>query len=173
MVQTILLLVVLTLIAGGGGAIVGMLIGPPPPTPEAAAQKPPEPAPTEKARDDSARGGAHGSEERRAEAPRAAASQPVLKLKELAPIVTNLSSPETSWIRLQASILYDTAAVPRPEALAAEVMSDIVGFLRTVSLSSIEGAEGLRRLHEDLSDLVITRSEGHVRELIIQGVVVQ
>jgi flagellar protein FliL len=177
MVQTILLLVALTLVAGGGGAFVGTLIGASPPTsaPQDAFPQKPAETPAEKGRGDPGRGGhgGHGAEEKHADTPKAATPQPVLKLKELAPIVTNLSNPETSWIRLQASILYDTAAVPHPEALAAEVMSDIVGFLRTVSLASIEGAEGLRRLHEDLTDLVVTRSEGHVRELILQGVVVQ
>jgi flagellar protein FliL len=171
-VQTIVALAVLTLIAGGGGAFVGTMIGAPPPgaAPEAPAPVAP---PAEKGRGDGGHGGGAGADNKHGDAAKAPPSAPVLKLKELAPIVTNLSNPDTSWIRLQASIIYDTAAVPHPDALAAEVMSDIVAFLRTVSLSSIEGADGLRRLHEDLTDRVVTRSDGHVREIIIQGVVVQ
>lgn len=176
--QTIIALAVLTLVAGGGGAFLGTLIGAPPgppPAPEPpVVEKPAEP-PAEKGHGDSGHGASAHGDDKHAEAPKPtpAAPAPILKLKELAPIVTNLSNPDTSWIRLQASIVYDTAAVPHPEALAAEVMSDIVAFLRTVSLSSIEGADGLRRLHEDLTDRIVTRSDGHVRELIIQGVVVQ
>jgi flagellar basal body-associated protein FliL len=96
-----------------------------------------------------------------------------LQFKELAPIVTNLGDPKTSWIRLQAAILFDGRGIVHQEEFFAEAMADIVAFLRTLSLSSLEGADGLRWLNEELNDRLATRSNGSVRELIIQTIVVQ
>ena len=101
------------------------------------------------------------------------ARTPLLQLKELPPIVTNLASPEKAWIRMQASIVYDTSLVTQPDIMVAQIVSDTVAFLRTETLASIEGAEGLRRLREDLNERASIRSDGHVRELIIETLVTQ
>jgi flagellar basal body-associated protein FliL len=96
-----------------------------------------------------------------------------LKLKELPPIVTNLGDPSSAWVRLQAAIVYDPASTSDIEILSSQIRSDIVGFLRATSLSSVQGAEGLRRLHEDLSDRATVRSGNRVKEFIIETVVFQ
>jgi flagellar FliL protein len=98
---------------------------------------------------------------------------PELKLKELAPVVTNLGDPETVWVRLEAAIVYEEKSIPNVEILASQIRSDIVAFLRATSLSSIQGADGLGRLHEDLSDRASIRSGNRVREFIIETFVVQ
>lgn len=94
-------------------------------------------------------------------------------LKELPPIVTNLSEPGSNWIRIQVSIVYDPSAAPHADVLMSQLTGDIVAYLRTVSMRSIEGTSGLRRLHEELADRASIRSEGAIQELIVQSLVVQ
>ena len=95
-------------------------------------------------------------------------------LKPLAPIVTNLASPERTWIRLEALDRHRTASRPRTtSALSAQIAEDIVAFLRTVSLAQIEGASGFQHLREDLNDRVRVRSGGKVRDLVVQSLVVE
>ncbi|MBY6240599.1 flagellar basal body-associated FliL family protein [Methylosinus sp. Sm6] len=174
--QTVVALVVATLVAVGGGGFLGMtLVGEQPAAPahgdeakESAAASRPAPEPADKGHG----GGGHGAAAPAAKeaAPPAA---PKWKLKELAPIVTNLADPEMGWVRMQAAIVYDGEAVPQTDLLVSQVTADIVAFLRTMTLASIQGADGLRRLHEDLSERAVIRSEGRIRELIIQALVVQ
>lgn len=97
----------------------------------------------------------------------------VMTVKELPPIVTNLAKPETAWIRLQAAIVFDPKEFPHAEKLAPEIMSDITAYLRSLSIGALEGADGLRRLQEELEERVAIRSEHKVRELIIETMVVQ
>lgn len=97
----------------------------------------------------------------------------VMEVKELPPVVTNLGEPETAWIRLQAAIVFDPKEFPHAEKLVPEIMSDITAYLRSLSVSSLEGAAGLRRLREELGERVAIRSEHKVREFIIETMVVQ
>jgi flagellar protein FliL len=94
-------------------------------------------------------------------------------LRELPPIITNLAEPSDAWVRVQASIVFDSKAVPKPDVIAAEIGEDILGFLRTLSVAQIGGASGLQHLREDLKERASIRSGGLVRELIIQTLVVQ
>jgi flagellar FliL protein len=172
--QTVIALVVATLLAVGGGAFLGTtLVGDKTPAhgdetkQSAAAPAKPAPEPTDKGH-----GGGHGGAAPAKEEP-APAPAPKWKLKELTPIVTNLAESEAGWVRLQAAIIYDMAALPEPDLLVSQVTADIVAYLRTMTLVSIQGADGLRRLHEDLSERAAIRSEGHIREIVIQALVVQ
>jgi flagellar basal body-associated protein FliL len=152
-VQTVVALVVATLIGAVGGGVLGFtLVGE---------------APTLKADQSESSGDSSAAKTVATPAP------PRLRLRELPPIVTNLAAPETSWVRLQAAIVFEGEALAQSDVLLSEVTADIVAFLRTMTLSSIEGAEGLRRLHEDLSERAVIRSEGRIHELIIQALVVQ
>jgi flagellar FliL protein len=122
------------------------------------------------------RGGGHAEKE-----PKATLTAPharpidfsVMTVKELPPIVTNLAKPETAWIRLQAAIVFDPKEFPHAEKLAPEIMSDITAYLRSLSIGALEGADGLRRLQEELEERVAIRSEHKVREFIIETMVVQ
>lgn len=96
-----------------------------------------------------------------------------LSVRELAPVVTNLASPANAWVRLQAAIVYDKKAVPNIELTAAEVTNDLSAFIKTLSVSQIQGASGLQDLREDLNERVQVRTEGRVRELMIEMLVVQ
>jgi flagellar FliL protein len=112
---------------------------------------------------------AAGAEEKPA-APTLEASS---KLLDLPAVVTNLGSPQETWIRLEASLLIDPKAAPQSEALGAEIASDILAFLRTTSLSQIQGAAGLQNLRDDLNERAAIRSGGSVKELVIRTLVVQ
>lgn len=96
-----------------------------------------------------------------------------LTVRELTPIVTNLADPATNWIRLQSAIVFNPDDLPHPEKIIAELTSDITGYLRTVSLTSLEGADGLRRLQEELSERASIRSNGRIHEFIVETMVVQ
>jgi flagellar FliL protein len=95
------------------------------------------------------------------------------RLVDLPAVVTNLGSPQETWIRLEASLLLDPKAAPQPEAMSAEIAGDILAFLRTTSLSQIQGAAGLQNLRDDLNERVAIRSGGSAKELVIRTLVVQ
>lgn len=96
-----------------------------------------------------------------------------LTVKAIPPIVTNLASPKTTILRIEASLIFDGAAPSDAEALAAQISGDSLAFLRTVTLPQIEGASGLLHLREDLTERAKIRSDGRVRELVIQSLAVE
>jgi flagellar FliL protein len=107
------------------------------------------------------------------EKPGAANLETSSKLVDLPAVVTNLGSPQETWIRLEASLLIDPKAAPKSEALSAEIAGDILAFLRTTSLSQIQGPAGLQNLRDDLNERASIRSGGSVKELVIRTLVVQ
>lgn len=167
--RTILAVLSLTLVAVGAGAILGWTLGERTQPPAARSDEQPQ------ATGENSHGRSQKSRDAEASARKPGERAPFqsLQIKELPPIVTNLAAPETKWVRLQAAIVYDLSVTPQPELLARELMSDIVAFLRTLTLASVEGVDGLRRLQEDLSERAAIRSEGRIREFIIQALVVQ
>ena len=94
-------------------------------------------------------------------------------LLDLPPIVTNLGSPGDTWVRLEASIVFDAKALPHPEVVAAEIATDELAYLRTVALSQLEGPIGLANIRQDLNERAAIRSGGKVSELIVRALVVQ
>lgn len=94
-------------------------------------------------------------------------------LRELPPIVTNLAQPAETRVRLQVAIVFAKQAVEAPNVLAAEISDDIVAYLKTLSIAELQGASGLQALREDLADRVAIRSQGKVREVMIENLVVQ
>ncbi len=104
----------------------------------------------------------------------AAASQTAIaNVRELPPVITNLDQTSDTWVRLQAAIVFDSAKVEKPDVMATEISSDILGFMQTLSVAQISGSAGLQHLREDLNDRAIVRSEGRVRELVIESLVLQ
>jgi flagellar FliL protein len=94
-------------------------------------------------------------------------------LFDMPPIVTNLGAPRDTWIRLEASIVFDAKALPHPEVMAREIAGDELAYLRTVTLTQIEGPVGLQDIRQDLKERASIRSGGKVTELIIRTLVVQ
>ena len=143
LMQTILATVVVTVMAGGMGALFAV---PAPSAPTPAANSEPTP------------GGV---------VPAASG------LFEMPPIVTNLGSPKDTWIRLEAAIVFDAKSVEHPETLAEEIAGDELAYLRTVTLSQVEGPIGLENIRQDLNERAAIRSGGKVGELVIRTLVVQ
>ena len=150
MLGAIVPILVLTLAAAGGGAVIGKQIVS---ATRAAGEKAATPADASK--------------------PAAAATLPARTLKELTPVVTNLADPDGSWIRLQTAIVYDKTDAPAMEALAPKVSEDVLAFVRTLTLEQIQGASGLEALRDDLNERAKVRSDGKVRELLIEMLVVR
>lgn len=92
---------------------------------------------------------------------------------DLPPIVANLGAPQDTWVRLEASMVFDPKTLPHPEAVAGKVGEDILAYVRTVTLKQLEGPIGLQAIREDLNERATTRSEGKVRELVLRTLVVQ
>jgi flagellar FliL protein len=143
LMQTILATLVVTAMAGAMGALFAV---PPPPAPEPAAKAAPTP------------GGV---------VPAASG------LFEMPPIVTNIGSPKDTWIRLEASIVFDAKAVQHPETLAEDIAGDELAYLRTIALAQVEGPIGLENIRQDLNERAAIRSGGKVSELVIRTLVVQ
>lgn len=161
--QTALVVLVLTIVSGASGGLLGMSVDFPAPAGGQAASDHPR---IRRAAAKSETPDAHRVGD-------AQTNEATLEVRELPPIVTNLGAPETSWIRLQAAIVYDPSQLRQVDRTVAELASDITAFLRTVALPSLEGPEGLRRLQEDLSERVAIRTERKVREFILETMVVQ
>lgn len=96
-----------------------------------------------------------------------------LTVKTVPPVLTNLASPSNVLLRIEASLIFDGAPPEDADALAAQISGDAMAYLRTVSLRQIEGASGLLHLREDLTERARIRSEGRVREFVIQGLAVE
>ena len=150
LVSTILAIVVLTGLSIGAGGLFGLQVL------SSVGKLPPV---------------ASKSETKAAEAPKGRFSDKVA-LHALAPIITNLASPQNAWIRLEASIVLD-GEIPDTKGLAAVITEDMVAYLRTLSLPLIEGPSGLLHLREDLNDRARIRSGGKVRDLIVHTLIVE
>lgn len=94
-------------------------------------------------------------------------------LQAIEAVVTNLAEPADIWIRLETAIVFKNGAVENPAVVAAEIQQDILAYARTVSLAQLEGPSALQHLREDLNERVSVRTDGRVKELIIQSLVVQ
>jgi flagellar FliL protein len=101
------------------------------------------------------------------------APPPVSNVIDLPPIVTNLATPSDTWIRMELSIIFDGKSLPHPEVEAAQIGADALAYLRTLTLSQIEGPIGLQNIRQDLNERALIRSADKVKELVIRTMVVQ
>ncbi len=150
MLRALMPILVLTVAAGGGGALIGTQI-------VAAAKTAAEKA--------------VGGPDAPKPSPGPLASTEALK--ELVPVVTNLASPEGTSIRLQTAIVYDKTDAAQIDVIAPKIGEDVLTFVRTLTLAQIQGASGLQALRDDLNERAVMRSDGKVRELLIEMLVVR
>lgn len=94
------------------------------------------------------------------------------EVRAIAPIVVNLRDPSNLYIRLEAVIVLEPNA-PDSVALAAKIGDDLVAYLRTVSLSELEGPTAFQYFREDLRKRSIQLGGGKVKELLLQSLVIQ
>lgn len=165
-------LIVLTLLGGGAGVLFGMQVG------------------GVSIFGGSADAGTNGAEAKAeaksateraggAKAASAAATQDAsgdtaggTNLVTLAPIFANLAEPSDVWMRLEAALIIKAGTEER-DVLIAKLSQDLMQFLRTVKLAQLEDASGLQFLRDDLNDIVRSRSDGQVTELLVQGLIVE
>ncbi|TIX41693.1 MAG: flagellar basal body-associated FliL family protein [Mesorhizobium sp.] len=91
-------------------------------------------------------------------------------LVQLAPITTNLASPAEVWIRLEASVFYDT---PQPAEMTEQIHQDLLALVRTLKMHQIEGASGYQHLKADLEDRAAIRSGGHAKQILIRTLLLE
>lgn len=95
------------------------------------------------------------------------------RLRELKPLVTNLAAPRDAWVRVTASVVLADKPIEDVSVLTGRIEEDMLAYLRTLTISHIEGAAGLQHLREDLNERAIARSRGAVREVILESLVIQ
>ena len=93
-------------------------------------------------------------------------------VRPLAPVITNLREPPSVFVRLEAVAVLEPDT-PDPGALVAKIGDDLVTYLRTVSLSEIEGPTGFQYLREDLRKRSFQLGGGKVRDFLLQSFVIQ
>ena len=150
---------IVTLIAVGAGAALTAM-NPPPPPPEKSANDKPGKIPSE-----------NKATETAAAAANCGAGGP--GMIDMPPIVTNIANPADTWVRLEASIVFDPKALPHPDVVAAEIATDELAYLRTVSVADLQGPIGLENIRQDLRDRAWVRSGGKVTDLLLKTLVLQ
>ncbi|TCT07926.1 flagellar basal body-associated FliL family protein [Aquabacter spiritensis] len=96
-----------------------------------------------------------------------------LILEPLKPVLANLAAPASTWVRIEGAIVFKNGALPNPQVAAAEIREDILTYVRTLTLSQLEGPSALQNLREDMTERAKLRTEGKLTELIIETLVVQ
>lgn len=94
-------------------------------------------------------------------------------LEGLKPVVVNLSSPANTWVRIEGSIIFKNGALQNPQVAASQIREDILTYVRTLTLTQLEGPSALQNLREDLNERAKLRVEGKLSELVIETLVVQ
>lgn len=83
----------------------------------------------------------------------------------LAPITTNLASPDNVWVRMELAIVLDE---PQAADLPDIIQQDLMAFVRTLKLHQIDGASGFQHFKADLEERASIRSNGHVKQILIR-----
>lgn len=161
-------LVLLTLVAGGAGAGHGMMTFQKFATVSKA---------SDASIDKASNAHGHASGDKSSAAPADPKQKPKLPSKlvtrDLPPLITNLQMPADMWVRLEGMLVFDQADVDNPDVLSADITGDLIGYLRSLTLREIQGADGLMFLKQDLKERIVLRSEKKVRDFVIQSLVVQ
>ena len=150
---------IVTLIAGGAGVALAAMTPTPPPSDGASLKPLGKLSPVKKAAETAPTVAVCGS---------GGAS-----FIDMPPIVTNIASPAETWVRLEASIVFDPKLLPHPDVVAAEIATDELAYLRTVSVQELQGPIGLENIRQDLRDRAFVRSGGKVTELLLKTLVLQ
>ncbi|SDQ92643.1 flagellar basal body-associated FliL family protein [Pseudovibrio sp. Tun.PSC04-5.I4] len=93
----------------------------------------------------------------------------------LKPIVTNLLSSSSNWIRIEASVVLKKSDVEGQDnsLLIKQVEQDLLLYARTLGPRQLEGTRGLLRLRDDLNERAKMRGGEILRELVLESVVIQ
>lgn len=91
-----------------------------------------------------------------------------------APLITNLKEPAQRWIRMDIAYTFEPQETDlEVQRLGEAMLQDTLVFLRTLTVSMVEGSLGLIYLREELTDRARIRSRGKVKDVIIRSMVIQ
>ncbi len=164
-VSFIVAIVLMTLVSAGVGfATGGFLIDQPAPVAEAK-------------KSEAAMAGVPGKPTRQGEAKSDGdeESQAVqaIEIIDLEPIVTNLAKPDTTWVRIEASLELVAAYDGDKDLLSRTIAEDLLMFTRTLPLASIAGSSGITHYKEDISERARIRSGGAVNQVLLKMLVIE
>ncbi len=101
------------------------------------------------------------------EPPQKGAGQSRIVVTPLEPMLTNLAHPAGTWVRLELSLLSDTALMPEE---VEGVSQDLLAFVRTARLSHMEGPSGFLTFREALDDRARFATDGKARRVLIRTI---
>jgi flagellar protein FliL len=88
----------------------------------------------------------------------------------LPPVITNMANTN-SWVRMEASLVYDGAEGNLPSTLPAEITEDILALMRTLTLAHVAGPSGFLHLKGDIVERANQRSGGRVKDVLVLSLV--
>jgi flagellar protein FliL len=88
----------------------------------------------------------------------------------LPPVITNMATPD-SWVRMEATLVYDGSNGNLPATIPAEITEDILALMRTLTLGHVSGPSGFLHLKGDIVERANQRSAGRVSDVLIQTLV--
>lgn len=89
------------------------------------------------------------------------------------PIIANLDSPSTTWVRLEASLAVSKNSTAKPADLAQMVAPRFLAYLKTLKLSDFQSSSGFEFLSADLDEIARTSSDGQVKSVFLNGFVLE
>ena len=95
------------------------------------------------------------------------------KIVEMEPIHTSLVGARTTWVRLEAAIVFSGETKEDQAVLTRQIAQDALVYLRSLTLEQIESASGLEFLREDLSEIAALRTKGAAREVLLKTLMVE
>jgi flagellar protein FliL len=91
----------------------------------------------------------------------------------LPPVLSNLAMPTSRWLRLEASVVLGDGVKTLDDVQRNRISQDMLARVRTLHLGEIEGRDGLLNLKTDLHDLVRLRTGQEIKEIIINGMIIE
>lgn len=99
------------------------------------------------------------------------------RLKEhfvpLEPIIVNIGGNAGRWLRIKRYAVFSQQVKDGREALVSQMSEDIMGYLRSISVTQLETATGLEFLKDDLREIVHIRTKGRADRFVLRTLVVE
>ena len=69
--------------------------------------------------------------------------------------------------------MFDPKTTQHADVIAAEIATDELAYLRTLTVAELQGPIGLENIRQDLRDRAMVRSQGKVTDLLLKTLVLQ
>ncbi len=148
-------LVVVTLVAAGGGVGLSML------------------SPPSQGSKHAAKSNSHAPEKEKNGSKHSDETKKSFVLVPMQPIITNIGKKKKTLIRIESVLVVKADHSDSADYMVEQVTEDILTFLKSISLSDLEGSFGFVNFMEDLNVRVAARTKDQVSEILIQSLVVE